>query len=66
MEFTEKIQKYLRKFKNNSAELVFLPKWAQKDLKGLRIFFIQSYLCKKVPGNIKQVKLLIYHRFYIL
>lgn len=65
MEFTDKIQKYLHKSKNNSAELEVLPKWAQKDLKGLRTFFIPSYLCKKVPGNIKQVKLLIYHRFYI-
>lgn len=32
-----KIQKYLHKSQNTSAELEVLPEWAQKDLKGLKI-----------------------------
>lgn len=59
---TIKYENIFIKSKNNSVEFEVHPKLAQEDLKGLRIFS-PSDLCKK---GMKQVRLLISHKFYII
>lgn len=59
---TIKYENIFIKPKNNSVELEVHPELAQEDLKGLRIY-LPSDLCKK---GMKQVRLLIPHRFSII